>query len=116
MKGLKKEMHARSCSAFSTGSSISERRVAPGFLCEDRHIGFILDIVRKKYCQEQIERHISHISHALLNNVDYHLTIDNELAEKFTERKVKLENLLGEGPIDLEVLLPSQLIKRLGNR
>ena len=89
------------------------KKSCPRLPLEDRHIDFILDIVRKKYCQERIERHISHISHALLNNVDYHLTIDKELAEKFTERKIKLESLLGEGPIRLEVLLPSQLVERI---
>jgi hypothetical protein len=88
------------------------KKSCPRLPLEDRHIDFILDIVRKKYCQERIERHISHISHALLNNVDYHLTTDRELAEKFTERKIKLQSLLGEGPIRLEVLLPSQLIER----
>lgn len=91
------------------------KKSCPRLPLEDRHIGFILDVVRKKYCQEKIERHISHIAHALLNNVDYHLTIDGELAEKFAERKVKLENLLGEGPIRLEVILPSELIKKLGS-
>ncbi|HOC45618.1 MAG: hypothetical protein PHT96_05845 [Syntrophorhabdaceae bacterium] len=90
------------------------KKSCPRLPLEERHIGFILDIVRKKYCQENIERHISHIVHALLNNVDYHLTIDGELANKFAERKVKLENLLGEGPIRMEVILPSELIKKLG--
>lgn len=90
------------------------KKSCPRLPLQDSHIGFILDIVRKKYCQEKIERHISHIAHALLNNVDYHLTIDEDLAEKFAERKVKLESLLGEGPIRLEVLLPSQLIKKIG--
>ena len=89
------------------------KKSCPRLPLEDRHIGFILDIVRKKYCQEEIERHISHISHALVSNVDYHLTIDAKLAEKFAERKIKLESLLGEGPIRLEVILPSELIKRL---
>jgi len=91
------------------------KKSCPRLPLQDSHIGFILDIVRKKYCQEQIDRHISHISHALLNGVDYHLTIDGELAEKFTERKVKLENILGEGRIRLEVVLPSELIKKLGS-
>lgn len=89
------------------------KKSCPRLPLEDRHIDFILDIVRKKYCQEKIERHISHIAHALLGNVDYHLTTDQELAETFAEKKVKLESLLGEGPIRLEVILPSELIKRL---
>lgn len=89
------------------------KKSCPRLPLQDGHIGFILDIVRKKYCQEEIERHMSHITHALLNSVDYHLTIDKELVEKFTERKVKLENLLGEGPIRLEVILPTELAKRL---
>ncbi len=91
------------------------KKSCPRLPLQDRHIDFILDIVRKKYCQERIERHISHIAHALLSNVGYHLTIDRELAETFAERKVKLENILGEGPIRLEVILPSELVKRLGS-
>lgn len=91
------------------------KKSCPRLPLQDSHIGFILDIVRKKYCQEKLDRHISHIAHALLGNVDYHLTIDGELAEKFAEKKVKLENILGEGPIRLEVLLPSELVKKLGN-
>lgn len=89
------------------------KKSCPRLPLQDSHIGFILDIVRKKYCQEEIDRHISHVAHALLNSIDYHLTIDGELVEKFAERKVKLENLLGEGPIRLEVILPSELAKRL---
>ena len=89
------------------------KKSCPRLPLQDSHIGFILDIVRKKYCQEEIDRHISHVAHALLNSIDYHLTIDGELVEKFGERKVKLENLLGEGPIRLEVILPSELAKRL---
>ncbi len=89
------------------------KKSCPRLPLQDGHIGFILDIVRKKYCQEKIERHISHISHSLINNVDYHLTTDAGLAQKFAERKVKLENLLGEGSIRLEVILPSELVKRL---
>lgn len=89
------------------------KKSCPRLPLQDSHIGFILDIVRKKYCQEEIDRHISHVAHALLNSIDYHLTIDGELVEKFAERKVKLENLLGEGPIRLEVILPSELARRL---
>ncbi len=89
------------------------KKSCPRLPLQDSHIGFILDIVRKKYCQEEIDRHISHVAHALLNSIDYHLTIDGELVEKFAERKVKLENLLREGPIRLEVILPSELARRL---
>lgn len=89
------------------------KKSCPRLPLQDSHIGFILDIVRKKYCQEAIDRHISPVAHALLNSIDYHLTIDGELVEKFAERKVKLENLLGEGPIRLEVILPSELARRL---
>ncbi len=89
------------------------KKSCPRLPLQDRHIDFILDIVRKKYCQEKIERHISHITHALLNNVDYHLTIDPEIAAKFAEKKVLLRSLLDVGDIRLEVILPSELVKRL---
>jgi hypothetical protein len=89
------------------------KKSCPRLPMEDRHISFVLEIVRKKYCQEPLERHISHIAHSLINNIEYHLTIDPALVEKFSERKVKLENLLARGPINLEVLLPTQLKERI---
>ncbi|MEN6617257.1 MAG: hypothetical protein ABFD12_11920, partial [Syntrophorhabdus sp.] len=89
------------------------KKSCPRLPMEDRHISFVLDIVRKKYCQETLDRHISHIAHSLINKVDYHLTLDEDLVERFAERKVKLEAILAEGPIKLEILLPTQLEKKL---
>jgi hypothetical protein len=89
------------------------KKSCPRLPLQGSHIDFILDIVRKKYCQEMLDRHISHITHALLGNVDFHLTLDRALAKKFAEKKAKLETILGEGAIRLEVIMPSELVKRL---
>lgn len=89
------------------------KKSCPRLPMEERHISFVLGIVRKKYCQEALDRHISHIAHSLINKVDYHLTLDKDLVERFAERRTKLEAILAEGPIKLEVVLPTQLEEKL---
>jgi hypothetical protein len=88
------------------------KKSCPRLPMQDRHIDFVLDIVRKKYCQENIDRSISHIAHSLRNGIDYYLTTDTELAERFAARKQNLQLALGTS-IHLEVLCPTELRKRL---
>ena len=89
------------------------KKSCPRLPMQDRHIDFVLDIVRKKYCQEDIDRSISHIAQCLRNGIDCYLTMDGELAERFTESKQNLQLALGAS-IHLEVLRPTELEKRLG--
>jgi hypothetical protein len=89
------------------------KKSCPRLPMQDRHIDFVLDIVRKKYCQEDIDRNISHIAHSLRNGIDCYLTTDGQLAEKFAERKQNLQLALGTS-IHLEVLRPTELERRLG--
>lgn len=88
------------------------KKSCPRLPMQDRHIDFVLDIVRKKYCQEDIDRSISHIAHCLRNGIDCYLTTDGELAEKFAESKQNLQLALGTA-IHLEVLRPTELEKKL---
>ncbi len=88
------------------------KKSCPRLPMQDRHIDFVLDIVRKKYCQEEIDRSISHIAHSLRNAIDYYLTTDGELAERFAERKQNLQLALGTS-IHLEILRPTELEERL---
>jgi hypothetical protein len=46
------------------------KKSCPRLPMQDRHIDFVLDIVRKKYCQEDIDRSISHIAQCLRNGID----------------------------------------------
>jgi hypothetical protein len=89
------------------------KKSCPRLPMADRHIDFVLDIVRKKYCQETIDRQISHIAHSLRNGIDYHLTINGDIIEKFAAGKDMLQSLIGGPPVHLEVLLPTELEKRL---
>lgn len=89
------------------------KKSCPRLPMQDRHIDFVLDIVRKKYCQEDTDRSISHIAHSLRNNIDCYLTTDGELAERFAARKQNLQLMLGTS-VHLEVLRPTELQKRLG--
>ena len=84
------------------------KKSCPRLPMQDRHIDFVLDIVRKKYCQEDIDRSVSHIAHCLRNHIDYYLTTDADLAEKFAGRKQNLQLALGTS-VNLEVLRPTQL-------
>jgi hypothetical protein len=89
------------------------KKSCPRLPLQDKHIDFILDIVRKKYCQEKVERYVSHIAHSLLNDIDYHLTIDLYIVKRFAEKKILLGSLLDAGDIRLEAILPSELVRRL---
>ncbi len=88
------------------------KKSCPRLPMQDRHIDFVLDIVRKKYCQEDIDRSVSHIAHCLRNDIDYYLTTDADLAEKFAGRKQNLQLALGTS-VNLEVLRPTELEERL---
>lgn len=88
------------------------KKSCPRLPMQDRHIDFVLDIVRKKYCQEDIDRSISRIAHCLRTGIDCYLTTDGGLAEKFTGNKQNLQLALGTS-IHLEVLRPTELEERL---
>lgn len=87
------------------------KKSCPRLPMKESHIDFVLDIVTKKYCQEELQRHICHILCSLRGNVKYHLTTDERLVEKFAAGKDKLHNLFGT--INLEVIRPSELEKKL---
>ncbi|MBP7527186.1 MAG: hypothetical protein KA801_04640 [Syntrophorhabdaceae bacterium] len=89
------------------------KKSCPRLPMADRHIDFVLDIVRKKYCQETVDRHVAHIAHSLRNGIDYHLTTNGDIIEKFAAGKDMLQSLIGGPTIHLEVLLPTELEKRL---
>lgn len=89
------------------------KKSCPRLPMEERHIDFVLDIVTKKYCQEEIDRHISHIVHSLRCGVDYHLVIDSWLVEGFAAGEDRLRMVMDREQIRLEVIRPVELLERI---
>lgn len=89
------------------------KKSCPRLPMKESHIDFVLDIITKKYCQEDIERHVCHILCSLRGGIEYYLTMDEGLVERFAAGKDKLLSLTGHGAVNLEVIRPSELEKKL---
>ncbi len=92
------------------------KKSCPRLPMKESHIDFVLDIVTKKYCQENIERHICHILRSIRSGIEYHLTTDEKLLERFLAGRERLRSLAGCETICLEVIRPAELEKRLKSR
>lgn len=89
------------------------KKSCPKLPMKESHIDFLLDIVTKKYCQENIDRHVCHIACSMRGDINYYLTIDDELAKRFVAGKHRLRDMTGSGEISLEVLRPVELERKL---
>ncbi len=89
------------------------KKSCPRLPMQDRHIDFVLDIVRKKYCQGG--HRPQHLAHSLSasGTVSTGTTMDGELAERFTESKQNLQLALGAS-IHLEVPRPDGTGEKTG--
>jgi len=80
---------------------------------DNGHRDFIIDMVIKKYYQTQQDRGLRHIFHCICNDIGFFVTPDHNLIRVFNEKK----QLLNEHPEfsskRLELVLPSELKKRV---
>ncbi len=77
------------------------------------HIDFVVNAVMKKYGGDRREQEIGHIVHCIENDIDFLITVDDELMAKFNSKRHELSKRPECCSMKLVLVKPSQLANRL---
>lgn len=79
----------------------------------ESHKAFVINMALQKYNEQEQGRYFRHILHCLRQGVDFLINIDNDLIERFNEKKNRLQTQLRLPPVHLELISPPEFLRKI---
>ncbi|OPY76695.1 MAG: hypothetical protein A4E64_01431 [Syntrophorhabdus sp. PtaU1.Bin058] len=89
------------------------KKSCPMLPMNPRHIDFVVEAVMKKYGGDRREHEVRHIVHCIEHDVDFLITVDEDLTARFNGKRHELSKHPACCSIKLTLVTPSQLVNRL---
>lgn len=89
------------------------KKSCPRLPMSPRHIDFVVEAVMKKYGGDPREYEMRHIVHCIEHDVDFLITLDEDLAARFNGKRQELSKHPACCSMRLTLVTPLQLVKQL---
>lgn len=76
----------------------------------DNHINFVVNMVLQKYGDDQVSRGVRHLLHCVKNQIEFFVTVNQDLAQSFKLNKKAFQEHLQLASLNLELLGPRRFV------